>query len=67
MPRPQGEVTDRRKVGEEAAGLVPAPHLTTQWSGRPTAQARCIGVALYLWAAAQRWRSAVWREKNAGS
>jgi hypothetical protein len=31
---------------------------TTQWSGRPTAQARFLGAALYLWAAAHRERSA---------
>jgi hypothetical protein len=29
---------------------------TTQWSGRPTAQALFLGVALYLWAAAHRER-----------
>jgi hypothetical protein len=28
--------------------------IATQWSGRPTAQARCACVALHLWAAAQR-------------
>jgi hypothetical protein len=33
------------------------PHtLSTQWSGRPTAQARLLGVASYLWAAAHRGR-----------
>ena len=56
MPSPQGEVADRRKVGEKEAGLVPAPHLTSQWSGRPTAQARCSCVAPSLWAAAHRGR-----------
>jgi len=30
--------------------------LTTQWSGRPTAQALCLFLALYLWAAAHRER-----------
>lgn len=33
-----------------------AGRLTAQWSGRPTAQARCSCVALCLWAAAHRER-----------
>jgi hypothetical protein len=36
---------------------VRTPRLTTQWSGRPTAQARCSFLAPYRWAAAHRERS----------
>ena len=48
----------------KASGLMPAPHLTTQWSGRPTAQARLLGVASYLWAAAHRQRSAAYLKRG---
>jgi hypothetical protein len=41
-----------------------AGRLTTQWSGRPTAQARCSCVALCLWAAAHRERYAYRYEKR---
>jgi hypothetical protein len=41
---------------------VRTPRLTTQWSGRPTAQALCRSLALYLWAAAHRERSASLRK-----
>jgi hypothetical protein len=37
---------------------LPNPRLTTQWSGRPTAQALYSYAALFLWAAAHRQRSA---------
>src|ERR671919_200385 len=43
--------------GVGSAQLRGALSSTTAWSGRPTAQARCIGVALYLWAAAHREHS----------
>jgi len=46
------------KPGREKAkaGCTPLPHLTTHWSGRPTAQAQFSFVALSLWAAAHRER-----------
>jgi hypothetical protein len=41
-----------------ASAAIPAypPGRTTQWSGRPTAQARFFCVALSLWVAAHRGR-----------
>jgi hypothetical protein len=51
---PEGEYANQS--GGCSVGLSPIPRLTTQWSGRPTAQALWWCVTQCLWAAAHRGR-----------